>query len=114
MGLKKVLNYYSKIDSSLPHFNFSSFEQLEGIVGGCLKTRSPIFVALSESEANFVGYDLAKKAVDYYRRKYNWTIYLNADHHKSLSSVKKVLEAGFDGVHIDLSEHSLDYNIKLT
>ncbi|PIP51440.1 hypothetical protein COZ61_02375 [Candidatus Berkelbacteria bacterium CG_4_8_14_3_um_filter_33_6] len=114
MGLKNVLNYFSKIDASLPHFNFSSIEQLEGIVNGCLKTRSPIFVALSESEAEFVGYELARKAVDYYRHKYNWVIFLNADHHKSLITARKAIEAGFDGVHIDLSEHSLDYNINLT
>ena len=114
MGLKKILNYYSRIDASLPHFNFSSPEQLKGIVRGCLKTQSPIFVALSETEAEFVGYDMARKTVDLYQQRYNWTIYLNADHHKSLTSIKKAIEAGFDGVHIDLSDHSLAENIRIT
>lgn len=114
MGLRQVLNYYSKTDASLPHFNFSSIDQLKGIVQGCLKTRSPIFVAMSENEAGFVGYELARRAVDLFQQKYNWTIFLNADHHKSLISIKKALDAGFDGVHIDLSEHPLKENIQLT
>ena len=41
-------------------------------------------------------------------------IFLNADHHKSMETIKKAIDAGYDSVHMDGSALPLEENIALT
>lgn len=121
-----TLNYYlqkaKKNHFAIPHFNFSTAEQLKAIILGFenvlldkkLKEDYCLMVGLSEKEADFFGYSKARALVYAWKNDTNLAIFLNADHHKSFESCKKALQAGFDSIHFDGSSLSFEENIELT
>lgn len=98
---------------AVPHFNFSSFELLHGIVQGVLESKAPVLLGTSENERKFVG---LKEAVAVVRslRDGGAVVFLNADHCHSVESAKEAFDAGYDSIHIDLSKKSFEENMKGT
>lgn len=96
------------------HFNASELDQMRAIVEACKEVGSPAIIGTSEGEAKHLGYAEAVALRDILRKEYGIPVFLNADHHKSVESVKKAIDAGYDSVHIDLSRESLEDNIKGT
>ena len=87
---------------------------LKGIVQAAAALRSPLLVGTSEGDSGFVGLHQAFALVDSYRKDTRLPIFLNFDHGKSLESIKEAIEAGYDAVHFDGSDHELKENIALT
>ncbi|MBI2676820.1 MAG: class II fructose-bisphosphate aldolase [Candidatus Yanofskybacteria bacterium] len=113
---KNLKTYLSKAQQehwAIGHFNFSTAEQLKAIVEAAAELKSPVMVATSEGEAEFVGYDQAVALVKSYQQA-GYAVWLNADHHKSFESAKKAIDAGYDTVLIDASRLNLDENIGTT
>jgi len=48
------------------------------------------------------------------KKRDNYPVFLNADHHTSFESVKKCIDAGFDSVIIDGANLSFDENVRIT
>ncbi|MBU1102376.1 class II fructose-bisphosphate aldolase [Patescibacteria group bacterium] len=88
-------------------FNFSTAEVLKAIVAAAKELNSPIIVATSENEGEFFGMPEAAALVGAWRHGTKLPIILNLDHGKSLESIKKAVEAGYNAVHFDGT--SLDY-----
>ena len=95
---------------ALPHFNFSTLEQLNAIVEAAQEVRGPVLVGTSESEREFVGILQAVALVKSYREQ-GIAVFLNADHCHSVASAKEAVDAGYDSVHIDLSKESFEKNL---
>ena len=74
----------------------------------------PVIIGLSEGEAGFVGYKQAAALVKSLREQYNYPIFLNSDHTKSLEKIKEAVEAGFDAVLFDAGKLPLEENIQKT
>ncbi len=98
---------------ALPHFNFSTLDQLHAIVQASQETASPVLVGTAEKELQFFGAEEAAALVNMYRRR-GVAVFLNADHCKSVASAIVACEAGYDSVHIDLSKESFEENVKGT
>ncbi len=96
------------------HFNISNLEALHGIYDAAKKLGVPIIIGVSEGEEKFVGREEAAALVRTIRERDSYPIFLNADHHKSLESVKKCIDAGFDMVIFDAADLSFEDNIKVT
>jgi len=99
--------------AAIGHFNFSTSDQLRGIVEASTFSQVPCMVATSEGEARFLGYRQAVALAKSYQYD-GVPLFLNADHHKTLASVKKAIDSGYDTVLIDASHLSLEENIALT
>ena len=99
---------------AIPHFNISTADQLQTIVEVCYDFQSPIIIGLSEGEADFLGYDIARILTTYWRDQSRVPIFLNADHHHSLEKAKLAIDNGFDGVNIDCSLKPENENIAET
>src|SRR3990167_4387923 len=112
-ALKEYLTRAKREHWAIGHFNFSTAEQLRAIVEAAAELKSPVMVATSEGEANFVGYEQAVALVGSYQNE-GHKIWLNADHHKTFESTKKAIDAGYDTVLIDASRLNLEENILLT
>lgn len=113
-SLKDYLKRARKEKWALAQFNFSSAEQLQGIVRAAVSLRSPLLVGTSEGDAGFLGMNQAVAMVAAWRKEFNIPIFLNFDHGRSLRSIKAAIEAGYDAVHIDASRLGLEENILLT
>lgn len=98
----------------MPHFNFSTIAQLNGILDGAREMAAPVVVGTSEGEGAFIGREAAVALIRAFREKYDIPIFLNADHHKSPGSAIEAFDAGYDSVHIDLSKSSYKENVEGT
>ena len=98
----------------MPHFNVSDAVTLRGICETAKELKSPLMIGTSEGERNFIGLRQAVAMARAYHEEYNLSIFLNADHHRSVSAAQEAINAGYDSVHIDLSAAQLEENIKST
>ena len=99
---------------AIGHFNISNLEALHGIYNAARKLSLPVIIGLSEGEEEFVGKEEAVALIKKIREKDNYPIFLNADHHYSLTSVEAVLDIGYDSAIIDAVKLPLEDNIALT
>jgi fructose-bisphosphate aldolase class II len=113
-SLKYYLNKAYRGHWAIGQFNFSTFEQVKGIIEAAYKLKSPIILGTSEGESKFVGLQEAVAIRNIIRKKKNLPVFLNLDHGHSLESVKDAILAGYDMVCFDGSKLSIDENIKIS
>ena len=99
---------------AIGHFNFSNLEGLYAIARSAKSLGVPVIVAVSEGEEEAVGTHQAVALVKSIREHWDIPIFLNADHHYSLATVKNAIDAGFDAVIYDGAAHSFDENVKIS
>ncbi len=114
MNLKEILNRALEEKWALPHFNISDAVTLAGICEAAKELKSPLLIGTSEGERKFIGSRQAVLMIKAYREEYGIPIFLNADHHRSLSVAEEAVNTGYDSVHIDLSASNLEDNIEKT
>ncbi len=112
-SLKEVLEYTRAKRLAVGHFNFSDSTQFNAILETASELGLPVIVGVSEGEENFIKMENAVALVRAARSK-GHEIYLNADHHKSVESCKKVIDAGYDSVIFDGVELTFEENIAKT
>ena len=98
---------------AIGQFNFSTLEQMRGVVDAAEESQVPVILGTSEGESRFLGLKEAVALRDVFREQYP-EIYLNLDHGRDLDWVKKAIDAGYDMIHFDGSKLPLDENIKKT
>jgi len=99
---------------AIGQFNFSTLEQLKGIILAAKKLSSPVILGTSENEINFLGLKETLAIVRILEQKLQFSLFLHLDHGKNLDLIKKAIDFGFDSVHFDGSLLSFKENIKLT
>src|SRR5437667_2419518 len=115
--MKSLKHYLQKAYSehwAIGQFNFSTFEQVKGIVAAAAALKSPIILGTSEGESKFVGLQEAVAMRDVLRKKTGLPIFLNLDHGKSFDYLKEAIAAGYDMVHFDGSKLLLEENMKIS
>lgn len=113
---KSLPEYFVKAKQekwAIGHFNFSTADQLRAIVEVSAELKSPVMVATSEGEDNFLGHDQTVALVKSWQMA-DYPIFLNADHHKTWESTKGAIDAGYDSVLVDGSRLSYAENLTLT
>ncbi len=112
-----VLEYFKKAQKekwAIGQFNFSTNEQLKGIMAAAQNLKSPIIIGTSEGESKFLGLKQAVALIKSFKEETGFPVFLNLDHGKNLDYIKEAINFGYDCVHFDGSELSLPDNIKLT
>ncbi len=111
MMLGEIFNQALAEGWSTGHFNFSESDQARAICEAAKEVGAVAFIGTSEGEARHLGYGVAVALRDAFRAELGIPIFLNSDHHKSVDSAKRALEAGYDSIHIDLSAKSFEENL---
>ncbi len=106
--LKKILKEAREKKWAVGQFNFSSLEQLRGIALASKETKTPVICGTSEGEAKFFGIEEAVSFVNLIREKEKIDLFLNLDHGKDIKTIKRAVDAGYDMVHFDGSELSIE------
>ncbi len=112
-----LLEYFKKAQKqgwAMGQFNFATDEQLKGIVAAAKKLNSPIIIGTSQGESEFLGLKKVAALVKVFKEEERIPVFLNLDHGTNLDYIKKAIEAGYDCVHFDGSNLSLEENIELT
>lgn len=93
-------------------FNIDNQETLIAIARAAAKKNSPVLIQLSKGEVDAIGYENARCLVDNYRAEYGTEMYINLDHSPSVEDAIKGIEAGFEFIHIDISQAKKDASVE--
>jgi fructose-bisphosphate aldolase, class II len=85
-------------------FNIDSQDILISVIKAAARLKAPVIINLSESELESIGLENARDLVDNYKEEYGVEAYLNLDHGPSVKLAKEAIDAGFEFVHIDISQ----------
>lgn len=89
-------------------FNIDNQETLIAIARAAQKTNSPVLVEVSQGEVEALGLENVRDMVDNYREEYGIEIYLNLDHSPTVEACKRAIDAGYEFIHIDISQANHD------
>lgn len=89
-------------------FNLDSQEILRAVVRAALVKNSPVLVEVSHGEVEALGLDNIRDMVDNYKAETGVEMYVNLDHSPSVEAAKAGIEAGFEFIHIDISQANHD------
>ncbi len=113
-NLKEIIQEAEKNKLAIGHFNVSDLTGLKAVFEVSRALNVPVIIGVSEGEREFIGVKQIVALIKSLREEYNFPIFLNADHTKSLEKIKEAVEAGFDAAVFDVSEFPFDENIKKT
>lgn len=89
-------------------FNIDNQETLIAVSKAAQKLQAPVMVEVSDGEVKAMGLDNVRDMVDNYRAEYGIEMYINLDHSPSVEDAKRGIEAGFEFIHIDVSQANHD------
>ncbi len=89
-------------------FNIDNQETLIAVVKAGQKLNSPVLVEVSDGEVKAIGLENLRDMVDNYRKEYGVEMYINLDHSPSVEAAKRGIDAGFEFIHIDISQANHD------
>jgi fructose-bisphosphate aldolase, class II len=112
--LREALKDAEKNKIAIGHFNFSDLAGLKAIFEAARELGVPVMAGVSEGEREFVGVWQAAALVKSLREQYDYPIYLNADHTRSLDKVEEAAMAGFDEILFDGAHLPFEENIRQT
>ena len=99
---------------AIGHFNVANSEGLMAVFEAAVELDVPVIVGASEGERDFIGIERIVAMVRSLREKYDFPIFLNADHTYSVERVREAIDAGFDAVIYDGVTLSVEENIAHT
>jgi fructose-bisphosphate aldolase class II len=85
-------------------FNLDDEATLKAVVQAAVAKKSPVLVEVSQGEVDDIGLDNVRDMVDNFKAQYGVEIYINLDHSPSVEAAKDGIEAGFEFIHIDVSQ----------
>lgn len=89
-------------------FNIDNQETLIAIANAAKKTNSPVLVEVSDGEVKAIGLQNLRCMVDNYKHELGIEMYINLDHSPSVDACKAAIDAGYEFIHIDISQANHD------
>lgn len=93
---------------ALGAFNLDNQETLVAVARAAAAKNAPVLVEVSQGEVDALGLDNVRDLVDNYKAQYNLEMYINLDHSPSVENAVAGIEAGFECIHIDVSQANHD------
>ncbi|HVW23374.1 MAG TPA: class II fructose-bisphosphate aldolase [Candidatus Saccharimonadales bacterium] len=89
-------------------FNLDDEATLRAVAQAAAKLNAPVLVEVSQGEVDDIGLDNVRDLVDNFKAEYGVEMYVNLDHSPSVEAAKDGIEAGFEFIHIDISQANHD------
>jgi len=89
-------------------FNIDNQETLIAIARAAQKLNAPVLVEVSQGEVEALGINNVRDMVDNYKAEYGIEMYLNLDHSPTVEACKQAIDAGYEFIHIDISQANHD------
>jgi fructose-bisphosphate aldolase class II len=89
---------------ALGAFNLDNQETLIAVARAAKAKNAPLLVEVSQGEVEALGLENIRDLVDNYKYEYGVEIYVNLDHSPSIEAAIAGIEAGFEFIHIDISQ----------
>lgn len=89
-------------------FNIDNQETLIAVARAAQNLNAPVLVEVSEGELQAIGIENVRDLVDNYKAEYGIEIYINLDHSPTVDGCKRAIDAGYEFIHIDISQANHD------
>lgn len=89
-------------------FNIDNQETLIAVARAAQKLNAPVLVEVSDGEVKALGLDNLRDMVDNYKVEYGVEMYINLDHSPTVEDCKRAIDAGYEFIHIDISQANHD------
>jgi fructose-bisphosphate aldolase class II len=89
-------------------FNIDNQETLIAVARAAQKLNAPVLVEVSDGEVKALGLENIRDMVDNYKVQYGIEMYINLDHSPTVEDCKRAVDAGFEFIHIDISQANHD------
>lgn len=93
---------------ALGAFNIDNQETLIAVARAAQKLKAPLMVEVSDGEVKALGLENIRDMVDNYKEEYGIEMYINLDHSPTVEAAKRGVDAGFEFIHIDVSQANHD------
>jgi fructose-bisphosphate aldolase class II len=93
---------------ALGAFNLDNQETLKAVTFAAKAKKSPVLVEVSKGEVDSLGLDNVRDLVDNYKADYGVEMYINLDHSPTVEDAIAGITAGFECIHIDISQADHD------
>jgi fructose-bisphosphate aldolase class II len=93
---------------ALGAFNLDNQETLIAVSKAAANKKAPVLVEVSKGEVDALGLDNIRDMVENYKWQYGLEMYVNLDHSPTVEDAIAGIEAGFECIHIDISQASHD------
>ena len=103
MNHKDLMERTRKEHFAVGAFNIDNLEIFKAVVAAAKNKKSPVLVEVSKGEVDFWGYD---NIVDLVRnaRDEGVMMFINQDHTPSVEEARRGVEAGFELIHLDVTD----------
>jgi fructose-bisphosphate aldolase class II len=112
--LREVLYEAERQKVAVGHFNVSDLTTLKAAFEASRELNLPVMIGVSEGEREFIGVSQVAALIKSIRQDYDFPIFLNADHTRSLAKAQEAANAGFDSIVFDRSELPFADNVSET
>lgn len=85
-------------------FNIDNQDTLIAIARAAKAKNAPLMVEVSQGEVDALGLENVRDMVDNYKEQYGIEMYINLDHSPTVAAAIAGIEAGFEFIHIDISQ----------
>lgn len=89
---------------ALGAFNLDNQETLIAVARAAAAKNAPVLVEVSQGEVEALGLENVRDMVENYKVQYGVEMYINLDHSPSIEDSIAGIEAGFEFIHIDISQ----------
>lgn len=89
---------------ALGAFNIDNQETLVAVMRAAKKLSAPVLIEITDGEVKALGLENIRDMVDNYKVEYGTEVYVNLDHSPSVEDAIAGIEAGFEFIHIDVSQ----------
>ncbi len=100
-------------DARAQHWAFGAFNlddeaTLKAVARAAKAQNAPVLVEVSQGEVTDIGLENVRDLVDNIKFEYGVEMYINLDHSPSVEAAKKGIDAGYEFIHIDVSQANHD------
>ncbi len=91
---------------ALGAFNLDNQETLRAVAQAARAKNAPVLVEVSQGEVDALGLENVRDMVDNYKAILGIEMYINLDHSPTVEAAMAGIEAGYEFIHIDISQAS--------
>lgn len=118
MKLEEILKNTRKEGYAVGSFSPRYVPMIQPVLKAAKACHSPAIIQISQKEMNRYGICAKEFADEFFKQKKELGILepvtLHLDHTKDFDVIKEAVEAGFESVMIDASEHEFEENVEIT
>ncbi len=110
-NIKKAREMYDRARAekfAIGAFNIDNQETMIAVARAAKAQNAPVMVEASDGEVKALGLKNIRDMVDNYSAEYGVTMFINLDHSPTVEACKAAIDAGFEFIHIDISQANHD------